>query len=469
MISRCNSYFISVLLLVAMCAPLPQARAATQTTSPNEASTETIIIGIPLEIALPSEARDVVIGDPALLDAAITSSRRLVLTGKSQGLTTLSITDRYGANILSLAIRINTNLDDLRDIIRRDLGLQSVEIRTLKQAIVIGGAVPSSGDADKVIELVKAYFGLGSSDTATAGGLRIMNTMRVTDREQVMLRVVVSEVQRSLLKQLGVDTQGTWSLGNFSLANAVTFPTTRTPTSTLTPGYTGSASNKGTATLNALERAGYLKTLAEPTLTAISGESAKFTAGGEIPVPTGDICSTNAVGTQSCQTSYGYKPIGVTLSFTPLVLSSGRISLHIITEVTEIDNDNGSRTATGNIPAFRSRKMDTTVELASGAALMSAGLIQQQSSSTYDRVPGVSSIPVLGQLFQSNDYQNHQTELLISVVPYIAKPNGPLEPGAADDEFHPAPQNSQHLVEEISTLFGVRPKFSRPKIGFEVP
>ena len=281
---------------------------------------ETIIIGIPLELPLPSEARDVVIGDPSLMDSIITGSRKLVLTGKVQGSTTVTISDRSGAILLSLPIRITANNEDLNDIIHRDLGLTTIQIRTMKQSIVIAGTAPTTGDAEKVNDLVRAYFGLGSSTDAAAGSLRIINTLKITERDQVMLRVVVSEVQRSLLKQLGGDTQGNWSVGNFNFANDVSFPTTRTPTSTFAPGISGN--NKGSATLKALERSGYLKTLAEPTLTAISGESAKFTAGGEIPVPTGNICSTNAIGLQSCQTNYGYKSIGVTLSFTPVVLNS---------------------------------------------------------------------------------------------------------------------------------------------------
>lgn len=430
---------------------------------------ETILIGSPFEIKLSGDARDVVIGDPTLLDATITTGRVLVLTGKAPGLTTITISDRNGASLMTLAIRVNTNLTDLIDIIHNDFGIDTVQVRALRSTVIVSGVVPSASDADKILDLVRSYMANGNSAEAEERNtIRLVNTLKIRDREQVMLRVVISEVQRSLLKQLGVDTQGSWSVGDFSLNNSVTFPTTRTPTTSFMPGIAGSSANKGSATLKALERAGYLKTLAEPTLTAISGESAKFTAGGEIPVPTGDICSTNAIGIQSCQTNYGYKPIGVTLSFTPIVLNFGRISLHVTTEVTEIDNDNGSRTSSANIPAFRSRKMDTTVELASGAALMSAGLIQQQSSSTYDRVPGIATIPILGKLFQSNDYQNHQTELLISVVPYIAKANGPLEPNHADDEFGPSYNQNKEIIAEISRLYRVRPAIPQPRIGFEV-
>lgn len=457
-----------LLALALLLTSMPVSFAQNTNSDSKTTSVETIILGVPFEITLPTEARDIVIGDPKLIDSVITSSRKLILTGKETGLTTMTMSDRYGATLMTMAIRVSTNLDDLNDIIQSDLGISSVRVRSLKGAVIIGGSVSSSPDADKVVTLVRAYFGLTGATDQTSGAVRLVNTLKITDREQVMLRVVVSEVQRSLLKQLGVDTQGSWTLGDLSFKNATTFPTTRSPTSTFTPGIATSGSS-GSATLKALERTGYLKTLAEPTLTAISGESAKFTAGGEIPVPTGEICSTNALGGQACQTNYNYKPIGVSLSFSPVVLSSGRISLRISTEVTEIDPDNGSRTATANIPAFRSRKMETTVELSSGSALMSAGLIQQQSSGTYDRVPGISAVPVLGQLFQSNDYQNHQTELLISVVPYIAKPFGALESNSADQEFTETGVPQHVVLNEVRRVYGLRGKIDNSKIGFEVP
>lgn len=434
----------------------------------SQTATQTLIIGIPIDMPLPQTARDVIVGNPELLDSVITSGRMLVLTGKMPGATSVTIHDAAGELLLQLPVRIEANLDDLNSIIATDLGFQTVTIRALKRAIIIGGTVSSTSDADRIEEVVRAYFGIPSTSDGQAGALRLVNTIKIAEREQVMLRVVVSEVQRSMLKQLGVDTQGSWSIGDITFANTTTFATSHAPTGTFAPGVK-TTNGSSTATLKALERAGYLKTLAEPTLTAISGESAKFTAGGEIPVPTGDICSTNAAGLQSCQTSYGYKPIGVTLSFTPVVLSAGRINLRINTEVTEIDPDNGSRSNTGNIPAFRSRKMETTVELASGAALMSAGLIQHQSSATYDRVPGMSSVPVLGQLFQSNDYQNHQTELLISVVPYIAKPFGAMEPNSSEQEFLSSSDRHAKLVAELNSLYGLHARPSAAKFGFEIP
>lgn len=429
--------------------------------------TVSIVIGRPLTLPLSVASRDVIIGDPAILDATISNGRNLILSGKQFGTTSVTLNDANGKVLRVIIARVEANLDDLNEIISRDFGLPSVQIRLVRQAIVITGSVNTAADAEKIEEMTRAFFGVGAKADDQTSQFRVINTLKISARDQVMLRVVVSEVQRSLLKQLGVDTQGTWTTGNFSMANNILFPTSRTPTATFAPSLSNGG-NTNTLTLKALERAGYLKTLAEPTLTAISGESAKFTAGGEIPVPTSNICAANAVGSPSCQTSYGYKPIGVTLSFTPVVINAGRISLHVITEVTEIDPDNGSRTTGGNIPAFRSRKMETTVELASGATLMSAGLIQNQTSSTFDRVPGIGGIPVLGELFQSNDYQNHQSELLISVVPYIAKPIGALEPNSQEAGFVTAQSTRNGLIQKLNSLYRLKARPDQGLFGFEV-
>lgn len=456
--------FFSLVCAILMLADARQSASATDHAT--STTSHALVIGVPLSIPLSTDARDVVVGDPALLESIVTSGRILVLTGREQGSTVVTVFNRSGAVLETLAVRVDANLDELNEIIRRDLGLETVSIRSAKQALIVSGTVTSTADAAKVDEVLRAYFDIGDKPNTASASVRIVNTLKITDREQVMLRVVVSEIRRSLLKQLGVDTQGTWKIGDFNLSNAMSFPTSRTPTASLGIGFTND-DGSNTSTLKALERAGYLKTLAEPTLTAISGESAKFTAGGEIPVPTGNICSTNALGLQSCQTNFGYKPIGVTLSFTPMVINAGRISLRISTEVTDIDPDNGSRTSSGNLPAFRSRKMETTVELPSGATLMSAGLIQNQSSTTFDRIPGLGQVPILGQLFQSNDYQNNQSELLISVVPFIAKPLQAIAPGHADADLSIASPR-QALIETLNRIYDVKLRAEDARFGFEI-
>jgi pilus assembly protein CpaC len=205
------------------------------------------------------------------------------------------------------------------------------------------------------------------------------------------------------------------------------------------------------ATLQAFERAGVSRVLAEPTLTAISGESAKFTAGGEIPIPRSEDCDRD----RACTIGFEYKPYGVTLSFTPIVMAENRISLRVSTEVTEVDPENQFRIGALSVPGMKVRKAETTVELPSGAVLMTAGLIQQTSSQAINGLPGLLNLPVLGALFRSRDYQRKETELMIMVTPIIAKPMDPTQVARPDDGFVDAHDGQALLLGRLNRLYGV--------------
>jgi pilus assembly protein CpaC len=207
--------------------------------------------------------------------------------------------------------------------------------------------------------------------------------------------------------------------------------------------------------MKAFERAGVSRVLAEPTLTAISGETAKFTAGGEVPIPKSQDCSTDVLGRRSCQIGVEHKPFGVTLTFTPLVLSENRISMRVATEVTELDYENQVRFEVVNVPATRVRKSDTTVELPSGAVMMTAGLIQQTSNQVINGLPGLMNLPILGTLFRSRDYQRKETELMILVSPFIAKPMEAAQVKRPDDGFVDADDGQSILLGRLNKLYGV--------------
>ena len=247
------------------------------------------------------------------------------------------------------------------------------------------------------------------------------------------MRVTVSEIQRDIEKQLGVSMSGTGSAPNgLTISN----PFALNGQLSTTAGTIGWSNANGTgfsATLQAFERQGVLRTLAEPTVTAISGESAKFLAGGSIPVPSGETCS--GPGNTGCLLSFTYQPYGVTLNFTPVVLSQDRIQLRIATEVTDIDNTKQITIAGTAIPAFRTRRNETTVELPSGGSIASAGLISTQTAQVINGVPGLMNLPVLGALFRSRDYQRNETELLIVVTPYIVHAVDPHDVVKPDAEF----------------------------------
>ncbi len=257
-----------------------------------------------------------------------------------------------------------------------------------------------------------------------------------------------------VLKQLGINTSGEWQVGNFAGAFAIDSPLTlqrQVISETVARMGLGSSTN---LTLRAAERAGVMRTLAEPTLTAISGESAKFTAGGDIPVPSGESCTTNIIGQQQCVISVTYRPIGVALNFTPIVQSEGRISLHVSTEVTDLDYENQLRAVASNAPAFKTRKMQTTVELPSGASLMSAGLMQHSSGQVVNGFPGLMNVPILGALFRSRDYERRETELLIIVTPYIAKANPAAALARPDDGYADSSDPQAVLLGRLNRIYG---------------
>ena len=238
-----------------------------------------------------------------------------------------------------------------------------------------------------------------------------------------MLKVTVSEIQRTVLKQLGINTSGQWQSAGATGSFLTETPFSLSPQSLATSAITAGSGLNGlpNVTLRAAERAGVMRTLAEPTLTAISGESAKFTAGGDIPVPSGETCTSGVFTT--CTTSVTYRPVGVVLNFTPIVLSEGRISLHVSTEVTEVDYENQIRDLERlhRAGASRPARWRPPSSCPPARRWSSAGLMQQASGQAINGVPGLMNVPILGAMFRSRDYQRKETELLVIVTPYIAK------------------------------------------------
>ena len=210
--------------------------------------------------------------------------------------------------------------------------------------------------------------------------------------------------------------------------------------------------------MQAYERYGVSRVLAEPTVTAVSGETAKFTAGGEIPVPQNSTCTPTVVpGIQpTCTVGVAFKPYGVTLNMTPVVLSAGRILLRLATEVTEIDPTQTVIIANIAVPAFRTRKNETSVELPSGGSLATAGLITNNSRQAINGLPGLINLPILGALFRSRDYQRQETELLIVVTPYLARSSAPNEITRPDDGFADSSDPQAWLLGRVNRLYSTR-------------
>jgi len=205
-----------------------------------------------------------------------------------------------------------------------------------------------------------------------------------------------------------------------------------------------------------MESAGVIRTLAEPNLTAISGESATFIAGGQFPVPTGVQCATTSTGgIGQCAPSIAFKNFGVSLNFTPVVLTEGRISLRVLTEVSEVSSDNSITISGLTVPSIKTRRAETTLEIPSGGAIAMAGLIQDQTKQAINGLPGLSTLPVLGTLFRSRDFINNQTELMVIVTPYIVRAVAQKDLSRPDDGFAAASDPQADLLGSINRIYGV--------------
>jgi pilus assembly protein CpaC len=290
----------------------------------------------------------------------------------------------------------------------------------------------------------------------SADGL-VVNTLTIRGRDQVMLKVTVAEISRDIAKQLGITTSSlTANWGTFTQYNpfAINGPIAIAADGATTALTAQNPSNTLSATLQAFERYGVSRILAEPTVSAVSGESAKLTVGGEIPIPSAPTCAAaTGSGAVSCTGGAVFKDYGVTLRFSPVVLSEGRILLHLATEVTEIDTQTAATVFGTLVPGFLTRKNETTVEIPSGGSIASAGLLQTTSRQVINGLPGLLDLPVLGALFRSRDYQRQETELMIIVTPYIIKPVQPNEIAKPTDGFTDSTDPQAWLLGRVNQLY----------------
>jgi pilus assembly protein CpaC len=319
----------------------------------------------------------------------------------------------------------------------------------------VGDGIMLSGTADNAAESQQAY---DLASRLVGNGTKVVNGISVRERDQVMLKVTVAEVRRDVIKQLGIDLSGTFNYGS-----AVVNLNTQNPFSatgqTLSNGSFVGQFNNVTATLRAMDRAGVLRTLAEPNLTAISGETASFVAGGEFPIPNGLSCDTTK-SPPICQPQIDFKKFGVSLVFTPVVLSEGRISLKVMTEVSDLSTDNAltiavpGATQSLTVPSISTRRAETTVEIPSGGSLALAGMIQQSTKQQINGVPGLMQLPVLGSLFRSRDYINNQTELMVLVTPYVVRAVAQKQLARPDDGFADPNDQSTALLGRLNRIYG---------------
>jgi pilus assembly protein CpaC len=416
----------------------------------SEATSRFVPLGVGKSVAidLPADIKDVLVADPKIANAVIRSSRRVYMIGVKIGQTNIFFFDAQGKQIAGFDIAVTRDLNGLRAVLKQALPDSDIRIEGVNDGVMLTGTAASPQDSQQAFDLASRLVGDGN---------KVVNGITVRGRDQVLLKVTVAEVQRDVIKQLGIDISGSLNYGsavvNFNSSNSFNASGV-TPGSSLAAAFGGNP--RITATLQAMERAGVIHTLAEPNLTAISGETATFLAGGEFPVVTGTS------GPPAYTPQIEFKKFGVSLIFTPVVLSQGRISLKVMTETSELSTDGALSQGGFSIPSLKTRRAETTVEIPSGGSLALAGMIQEQTKQSINGLPGLMQVPILGTLFKSRDFINHQTELMILVTPYVVRAVAQKQLSRPDDGFSDPSDPSSVLLGRLNRIYGVAGKSEPP-------
>jgi pilus assembly protein CpaC len=403
-------------------------------------------------IDLPRDIKDVLVADPKIANAVIRSAQRAYIIGATVGQTNIVFFDAAGLQIAAYDIAVTRDLNGIRAAVKQTLPQSDIRVEGVGvKGVLLSGSVSSPIEAQQAGDIAARL---------ADGPDNVVNSIVVRGRDQVALKVTVAEVQRDIIKQLGIDLSATMNYGtavvNFNNTNPFTaLGRQMVNGNSLISKFGGSTSV--TATLKAMESAGVVRTLAEPNLTAISGESATFIAGGEFPVPSGYNYDPQ---TRIGSTQLTFKKFGISLNFTPVVLSEGRISLRVMTEVSELSSENSITLAQASgdgltVPSIKTRRAETTLEIPSGGSMAMAGLIQEQTKQAINGLPGMSQIPLLGTLFRSRDYVNRQTELMVLVTPYVVRAVAQKDLSRPDDGFAAVSDPQADLLGSINRIYGV--------------
>ena len=415
--------------------PAPKrARLVSAPAAPATGQAITLSTGRGQLITLPRAMSDLFVADPQIADVQVRSPTRLYVFGKGAGETTLSATAKDGSVVFAATIRVGTNMGNVQQMLKVAMPEAQIVATPMNGVMVLTGTVQAPDDIEEAGRLVQSFVGKD---------IQVVSRLKTATPLQVMLKVRFSEVNRDLSKNIGFniltrDTSGSGLLFGTSQGNPGTISTV--------PGVPGSSNavdangatvgstlfNMATAAagttrfgfaghllgldiLSALDLAeadGYATTLAQPTLTALSGETASFLAGGEIPIP---------VPQYQGVTTIEYKQYGVSLAFTPTVLGDGRISLRVRPEVSQLTSSTVSIQGY-SVPGLTTRRAETTVELGSGQSFVIGGLLNNNTSNSVNKAPFLGDLPILGQLFRSNGWKRSESELVIVVTPYLVKP-----------------------------------------------
>jgi len=441
------------------------------------AGIQTVKLGLnkSIVIDLPADAYDILVANPSVADAVTRTARRIYLFGKAVGQTNIFVFGPNGEQIASLDLAVERDVAGLDEYIKRFIPTSDIKVELLNDNVVLTGTVETPLDAKRAEQLATIFVSGGEattgqySQTASGGSdnggvdinnpdaqrrvSQIVNLLQIVGEDQVTLKVTVAEVSRTVMKQLGVNliTSGD--------GNGISWDTISNPIAGLGKPIASANSIGGSmldAYFTAMEQSGVMKTLAEPTLTAVSGEKATFRVGGEF-----NLVTSKATDPDTGQVTYEVEKLeyGIGLEFQPVVLSPGRISLKVRTQVSEPTTEGSVGIESGrelgtNLMSIRKRLADTTVELPSGGSMMIAGLVRDDVRQAVNGMPGLSKLPVLGTLFRSRDFVRNESELVIIVTPYLARPVARTALAKPDDNFNPASDGAGMFLGRVNRVYG---------------
>ena len=436
-------------------------------------------------IDLPADAHDVLVANPQIADAIVRTRRRIYVIGKQIGQTNVFAFGKNGEQIASIDLNVERDISGLVETIARLVPNSSVNAEMINDNVVLTGTVTTPQAAAKAVQLAEVFVTAGEQAQSGASLLaalfggntdsRVINLMKITGDDQVHLKVTVAEMSRSIIKQLGikVGANRNTSLVDGTLTRMDTGIISSTAASdnqfSLKPApplnaITGQVM-RGlfdlSAEIKALEQTGVMRTLAEPSLTAVSGELAQFRVGGSFSVLQSAECNEDGRSF-----SFQERDYGIAMAFTPVVLTSGRISLKIRTEVSEPTTVGGQPNLCGNLLGLRQRLADTTVELPSGGSMVIGGLVQDDVRQVLSGVPGASKIPFFGALFRSREFVREESEVVIIVTPYLVRPVAASKLTRPDQNYAPADDAASFLLGRINRVYGVK-KGKLPKGRYE--
>ena len=429
--------------LAATAAVAPVAPVEAQVTAPRPSNEVVIGIGVGRLVRLDSTMSDLFVADEKVADVQVRSTNQLYIFGKTAGETTIYATNKAGKVVYSANVKVGPNIDSVGTLIRTAMPEAKIQATPLNGVMVLTGTVAAPEDVEEAGRMVQTYIGAQT---------KVINRLKTATPMQVMLKVRFAEVSRSFSKDVGVNLTSLDRTGGFQFgvsrgnagsisldSSGAVSSTFTSPATQTTLGFAGHMLGLDLlSTLNLEEQSGRAVILAEPTLTALSGETASFLAGGEFPIPI-----SQSLGAISIE----YKQYGVGLAFTPTVLADGRISMRVRPEVSELSDQGSVRLNNVTVPALTTRRTETTVELGSGQSFMIGGLLRNTGNNSVDKAPFLGDLPILGALFRSNGFKRQQTELVIIVTPYLVKPINESQVVLPTDGFRDANDAQRLLID----------------------